>query len=483
MSLSLQTGTQVTAGDSSGSLFVRGKDSAGSDLAVLRNGAIGSPRALMKAWKAANTGMLPVADRMGNIGINQWVPMHWGYLTGSQGATINSIEFPFTTSVFASVVAGCSSNMTGTTSTSSGSHHILTTNQRYSGFGYPVRGSATARADISHGSVAEIGFFVPFVANPGIPGPKWIFGSDGSITPQVIYDGSASSAAAISIGSDIVPALNVLGDWRRMFLEWVVEWWPDAFVFSCVRPGYGDVISRQRIGFAKGQARFANLTRLPWSVRVFNNSVFLALSGPQFATSEWHVSTLRGNRNAPWESVAAGQNQGSAWQQGGTQSANYSNSAAPASGTRSNSAAAYTTLAGQWQFAAVASAEQDNSWFAFANPAPWQFCCTGVTIDAINMGAANSATVPTVMQWFLSPSGNTANLLGVAHSRIALGLQEIPINAAIGQRATNSINVRFDSPHVCDPGRQFVLAMKNVSGAATASQVVRGVASFNGYFE
>jgi len=49
--------------------------------------------------------------------------------------------------------------------------------------------------------------------------------------------------------------------------------------------------------------------------------------------------------------------------------ANYANSAAPASATLSNTAAGYTTLGGQFQFAAVAGAETDYALFAYTVPA------------------------------------------------------------------------------------------------------------------
>lgn len=48
--------------------------------------------------------------------------------------------------------------------------------------------------------------------------------------------------------------------------------------------------------------------------------------------------------------------------------ANYANTAAPASATLSNTAAGYTTLGGQFQFAAVAG-ETDYALFAFLVPA------------------------------------------------------------------------------------------------------------------
>ena len=49
--------------------------------------------------------------------------------------------------------------------------------------------------------------------------------------------------------------------------------------------------------------------------------------------------------------------------------ANYANSAAPANASLANITAGYTTLGGQFQFAAVGGAETDFALFAFLNPA------------------------------------------------------------------------------------------------------------------
>ncbi len=97
------------------------------------------------------------------------------------------------------------------------------------------------------------------------------------------------------------------------------------------------------------------------------------------------------------------------------QTANYANTAAPASATLSNTAAGYTTLGGQWQFAAVAGAETDYALFGFqvtaaaAASANKNLFITGIRIEAVNTGAA-VATTATLLQWGLAVGGTAVSL-------------------------------------------------------------------------
>ena len=163
----------------------------------------------------------------------------------------------------------------------------------------------------------------------------------------------------------------------------------------------------------------------------------------------------------------------------GAQLANHANSAAPASATLSNTAAGYTTLGGQWQFAAVAGAETDYALFAFTVPTGMTLCVTGVKIDTWVMGAA-SATTPTLLQWFL---GRAAAVTLAANSfRKPIGSQSIPVGAAIGANVA-PVQWQTDTPFVVESGQVFHLALKMPVGTATASEIIRGVAVIEGYLE
>lgn len=175
--------------------------------------------------------------------------------------------------------------------------------------------------------------------------------------------------------------------------------------------------------------------------------------------------------------------------------ANYANTAAPASASLSNTAAGYTTLGGQWQFAAVAGAETDYALFAYQVPAGTaavpakNLIVRGVRIETFNMGAA-VATTPTLLQWGLGV-GSTGVGLNVTDSattgaraprRLLLGVQSLPIGAVVGY-AANAIDVNLDAPVMVEPGTYLHVILKIPVGTATASQIVRGICQINGYFE
>ncbi|TXH14231.1 MAG: hypothetical protein E6R03_09755 [Hyphomicrobiaceae bacterium] len=177
------------------------------------------------------------------------------------------------------------------------------------------------------------------------------------------------------------------------------------------------------------------------------------------------------------------------------QTANYANTAAPTSATLSNTAAGYTTLGGQWQFAAVAGAETDYVLFGFqvtaaaAASANKNLFITGIRIETVNLGAA-VATTATVLQWGLGIGGTAVSLVTAdsatagsrAARRIALGLQSFAIGAAIGTVATPIVH-SFQTPLVAEAGTFVHVILKMPVGTATASQIVRGTCLIEGFFE
>jgi hypothetical protein len=202
--------------------------------------------------------------------------------------------------------------------------------------------------------------------------------------------------------------------------------------------------------------------------------------------------------NRLWSTAMAGAECGSYNNPRGaavTQSANYTNSAAPVSATLSNIAAGYTTLGGQFQFAALVGAETDYALFAFQVPLAAagggnrNLVIRGVRIETFNMGAA-SATTPTLLQWALG-IGSTAVSLATADSntagtraprRVPLGIQSMPVGTPIGGALT-PIDVNLDAPLYVAAGTFAHVILRIPVATATASQIIRGLVMINGYFE
>jgi hypothetical protein len=169
------------------------------------------------------------------------------------------------------------------------------------------------------------------------------------------------------------------------------------------------------------------------------------------------------------------------------QTANMSNSAAPASATLSNATAGYTTLGGQFQFAAVAGAETDYALFAFQIPATFQLIIDKISISTFNMGAA-SATTPTLLQWSVGINSTAVDLSTAdgaatkAARRMPLGVQSVPVAAAIGANVPDVIWDATDGELVVESGRYLHIILKMPVGTATGSQIIRGTVGIYGLF-
>lgn len=175
--------------------------------------------------------------------------------------------------------------------------------------------------------------------------------------------------------------------------------------------------------------------------------------------------------------------------------ANYVNSTVPATGTLSNTAPAFSTFGGQFQFAAPAGAETDYMLFAYNLPSTYttnnlnmkSLLVNSIDISVFNMGAA-SATTPTLLQFSAGTLANTASLANtdatgsenMATRVQTLGTISIPVATPIGGKGSNDISVKFTSPITVEPGQMFIVILKVPVGTATASQIIRGVCGING---
>jgi hypothetical protein len=234
----------------------------------------------------------------------------------------------------------------------------------------------------------------------------------------------------------------------------------------------------------------------PLTVRQYNNGV--VATPIQTKIAKWCVNLVDMNSNRLWATAMVGNGQSAISNYDGVavgQSANYNNSASPATGTPSNTAAAYTTLGGQWQIAAPAGAETDLILFGFTlapqspNSSAKNIMIKGIRIETINVGAA-VATTATCIQWGVGVGSTAVSLATTdtattgtkAARRIALGYQSFPVGAAIGTVAT-PIDINFDVPLIVEAGTVFHVLLKVFIGTGTASQILRGTCFVNAFYE
>lgn len=238
---------------------------------------------------------------------------------------------------------------------------------------------------------------------------------------------------------------------------------------------------------------------LPLTFRVYNSAVVPALAAqvqiynPAVSLGGWQNE----RDNATTNALAGGM--GIQGQTGATIGSlpNWTNSAAPATATLSNTVAGYGSglLGGQFRFAAPAGAETDFILFAYQVPAAAinahnkKFVCVGVTIDTFNEVVA-VATTGTVMQWGLSV-GSTAASLATAEGattkaarRFPVGVQSFAVGDPVG-KAAERLSCMFPkgAELVANPGEFLGVILKVAIGTATATETFRGVVSLLGHWE
>lgn len=250
-----------------------------------------------------------------------------------------------------------------------------------------------------------------------------------------------------------------------------------------------------RISVPSTQGGPTSSSQQPVFARVYNSGI--ASAGRRVEIGFMQVAGGDIMANKPWAHQMVGGGGSALQNQQGVasgQTANYANSAAPASATLSNTAAGYSTLGGQWQAAAVVGAETDYALFGFQVPVGTN-ALPGKTlyISDIRIGETfvTGAAVGTLttFQWAVAVGSNNVSLAtadgaaAVGPRRIALGSQVLAAAAAVGTMAAGLPMISFATPLACPPGCFVHVILKMWSGAATASLVFRGTVGINGYFE
>lgn len=261
--------------------------------------------------------------------------------------------------------------------------------------------------------------------------------------------------------------------------ERIVEFWIDGVLYGSIDTPIG-----------QGQPCMS--TSLPFAIR--HAIVGGAASGAfSFVVNDYTVSI--GGPNIAMTASILGQRIYGSYQglSGGTMGslATYGNSAGVTAAAPSNTALTANLpagLGGQGLVTAAATAIIDGIWGSYqvpvgtANVQGRRLVLRGLTIDAVNLGAA-VATTATSVQFSLA-FGHTAVSLATAEGiaakaprRVALGFMSWPVGAAIGAGPQGGpISADFgDAPIFVNPGEFIQVVGKFVVGTATASQTIQFV--------
>lgn len=400
------------------------------------------------------------------------------------GANVNTSRYGVytTTMTVAQTTGGITLNNSGITTTTT--QAAIKTYRTF-----PVIGNAPLTVDFAFSlalvpqtnNTIEIGLGLPATTTPYAPteGVYMQIDNAGALLLVANYNGTPTTSGAITF----TWAAN-----RQYHGEIVIhndrcELWIDSVLYAAIdRPISGGTLTANT-----SQNLYARLT---------NNA---ATTGAQkLVISDWSVTSNDMSIARPWAYTMSGMGCNAISIPDGVaagMTANISNSAAPASATLSNTAAGYTTLGGNWQFAAVAGAETDYALFGYQVPVPAvgqlgkNLMITGIHIEAWNTVVA-VATTATLLNWYLGV-GSTAVSLATAESataggraprRLALGTQSFAVGAAVGATAT-PIEMQFKQPIMVEPGTFVHLILRMPIGTATATEIFRGTATIEGYFE
>lgn len=327
-------------------------------------------------------------------------------------------------------------------------------------------------------NVGEFGLFYAATTAAPTDGVYFRLNGSGQLV-GVINNNNAETIVVL----DYVPQASMMNHYLIVIHNDETEFWINDVL-------YGTIVTPTSVGSPTLSMS------LPLNMRCYNSAATSLAQRMEVA----NVSVSIGDMNAIrlWSTTMSGMGQSSINipdSVAGGYTANSANSAAPASATLSNTAAGYTTLGGQFQFVAVAGAETDYALFAYQVPVgsaavpAKNLIVRGVRIDAYAMGAA-IATTPTLLQWSMGV-GSTAVTLATSDSatagtraprRLTLGVQSLPVASPIGY-AANPVDINLDAPLLVEAGTFLHIILKMPVGTATASSIIRGVVSINGFFE
>lgn len=328
----------------------------------------------------------------------------------------------------------------------------------------------------SNNNLLELGFGAPATATAASIGDGACWRKDGS--------GQWVPVITVASGGDVLGTPISNGTFRSAiaineYAVFEVALEDDRATFRILTTT-GTIVNEQFVPFSSSLGTFA-VTRLQAFLRNYNAAATAVAVQMRVAqVSVWYT-----DQTGPTsDQLPLWNNNGSLTSPTAyTQLANFTNSAAAAGATLSNTASGYATPGGLFQFGAPAGAETDYALFAYQVPVPFGFTVRRVAIDAINTGAA-VATTPTVLQWGLAFGSSGASLATAAPyppMRKALGFHTWPVGAAIG--ASGGPQIEWQGREKIQPSRYLHIFFRAPFGTATASQVIRGTVTVNGFFE
>lgn len=389
------------------------------------------------------------------------------------GTTIDTNKWTQSQSGMTQSQTGGNLTLNNGNSTTSGNYSILTSNKQvFITVEFPLYAQFRAKLVPQTNAVIELGFGNVATTSAPTDGVFLRIDTSGNLKGVINFNGTETLTSTLTSISSTT------------FYNYEVTIYEDHASFE-VQSADGTTNVEVELAIPSTQGSPTSVGHLPVFARVYNSSATSA--GSQIVIASVNVQQMDLNMNKSWGEQAAGANR-SALLDPSTfaQSANYSNSAAPASATLSNTAAGYTTLGGLWQFAAVAGAETDYALFAYQVPTGFQLYVWTITITAFITGA-QSSTNPTLLQWAVAANSSAVSLATGAPNppiRTPIGMQQTPKTANIGDTfSPEIISYSPKTPIVVNSGKYLHIILRIPIANATTNQIIRGSCTVEGYFE
>lgn len=349
-----------------------------------------------------------------------------------------------------------------------------------------LRLSTHARLDwTASGTEMQIGFGVEVSAtSPLITDGVVIRISPTGVCTLAMFQAStiAEEEALVSVAGDVMPggvaaAFGVPNGLSSSAYYEIDIFISDDSVVAVIADPTLDVTFEAELSFGAAQASLGVLRGLPAIMRTVNTTATSAANHLMYTTCDVLLQDSDAFMSLLDSAALCGRNL--LHTPAGTPAnlANWANSAAPSTGTLSNTSGAYTTLGGQFLINATAGAETDYALFAYTVPTGYRLVVKGARI-AIAVGASAAvATTPTLFQWGLGKAA--AVTLATNSFRQTIGMQSLPIGAVAGTAAADLVHT-LDGPIVVESGQVFHVILKIPVGTATASQTFRGTVGIIG---
>jgi hypothetical protein len=486
MLLDFFTGGQAKGNSTSGALFSEPKDSSGNGLSLIHREFIPSTQeAQLISVKNDQFATMLRGDRKGNLIIGNYTPE---LIESFEGATLHAQRWTASNTTFVptqSTLGGYIFNSTALTTLSAvailQSQKLFYKNQRT-----PLQIKTRKRHSMVSGTIADFGWGVPATTTLIVSnGTQVRFTNSGAV--QVVHTINSVETAIANVVSQVASNGNTVGANLNMsnsyytsnyfVYDLIVD--DDNAVLTIQDTNTGEMIGSVSLPVPISVIKMWGATALPFYDRVYNNTA--PSTAPVYITTDILVLSTDVNTNLDASQIAGNLGMTAGRQPfTGVQNENHTNSTAPTSGTLSNTAGAYTTLGGRFQFVATAGAVTDYALFAFTVPVGSRFICEGIHIELYNTVVA-VATTPTIFEWSMGFNSSAVSLATANIIRRQVGCQNFQIGAGVGACAT-PLDVNFVTPEVVESGRFVHVILNMPVGTATATEIFRGTCLIKGRF-